>query len=251
MVVRSRPSLSHRSRRPPAPTGEVGTDWQVRIQPSATSSSSRASLTCILTLPSTRRAMQVAQLPASHGEGRAHPHLAGRLQDRGAGTVHDRLGAAVELDGHRHPRPLLHGLLHDGDDNADRLAGGNAVLPGLESRSDQVGETVRRHRHRHRRGLGHRPRHRRAARRRRARRRHLRPQRGSRALRRPPRSTANGGTATSAVVDVSQKDQVDAGVELVAGDPRCADRAREQRRRRRLQALPRHHASTPGSACCG
>ena len=51
----------------------VGTAWHVRIQPSATSSSSSASLTCIVHRPSTSRAMQVAQLPASHDDGGRSP----------------------------------------------------------------------------------------------------------------------------------------------------------------------------------
>ncbi len=47
----------------------VGSDWQVRIHPSSTSSSVRALFTRILTEPSRRRAMQVAQLPASQENG--------------------------------------------------------------------------------------------------------------------------------------------------------------------------------------
>ena len=49
--------------------GEVGTVWQVRIQPSSTSSSSSASLHVIVTVPSTSLAMHVAQLPASQENG--------------------------------------------------------------------------------------------------------------------------------------------------------------------------------------
>src|SRR3954452_860968 len=48
---------------------EVGTDWQVRIHPSATSSGVSALLTNIETSPSTMRAMHVAQLPDSHEKG--------------------------------------------------------------------------------------------------------------------------------------------------------------------------------------
>ena len=47
----------------------VGTDWQVRIQPSATSSSVRALLHFIDTVPSSRRPMHVAQLPDSQENG--------------------------------------------------------------------------------------------------------------------------------------------------------------------------------------
>ena len=51
----------------------VGRAWHVSTQPSATSSSSSASLTSMVAAPSTDRAMQVAQLPASHCDGGRSP----------------------------------------------------------------------------------------------------------------------------------------------------------------------------------
>src|SRR3974390_1331137 len=50
-----------------------GKDWQVRTQPSSTSSGVNALLARILTVPSLRKAMQVAQLPASQENGGRRP----------------------------------------------------------------------------------------------------------------------------------------------------------------------------------
>src|SRR2546430_11110776 len=51
----------------------VGSPWQVRIHPSPTSSGVSALFTRILTEPSSRWAMHVAQLPCSHENGGLTP----------------------------------------------------------------------------------------------------------------------------------------------------------------------------------
>ena len=63
-----------------------GTAWQVSTYPSSTSSSSSASLTRIVALPSVSLAMQVPQLPASQRERRRQAGASGALQQ---GLVRD------------------------------------------------------------------------------------------------------------------------------------------------------------------
>ena len=67
--------------------GVVGTAWQVRIQPSATSSSSSASLTRILTDALDQPGHAGGAVAGLARRRRPQPHLPGGLQDRGARVV--------------------------------------------------------------------------------------------------------------------------------------------------------------------
>ncbi len=89
VAVRSRSSYSS------ANVGLVGRAWQVRIHPSATSSGVSALLTRIVTVPSLTSAMQVAQLPCSHGNGGFEEARRGRVEHGVALDVFERRGVCA------------------------------------------------------------------------------------------------------------------------------------------------------------